>query len=54
MERFGRPDDNVGFVDYQPAPWLAPEDRVPIESTLAALGYGVIRGDDMVHRYLDV
>lgn len=54
MEEFGHKDDEIGFVDYEPAPWLAPEDREAIEQRLVALGYHVERRDDLVARYLDI
>ncbi|KRF29475.1 hypothetical protein ASG91_00100 [Phycicoccus sp. Soil802] len=53
MEEFGYQDDEIG-MDYEPAPWLAPEDREAIEQRLVGLGYRVERRDDLIARYLDV
>ncbi len=54
MEKFGQQDDGVGFVDYERATWLSPEDRDAIEQHLVWLGFDVERGDDLIARYLDI
>jgi hypothetical protein len=54
LDEFGRADGESGFMDYEPAPWLSPDDREAIERRLKALGFEVKRGDDRIADYLDV
>ena len=54
LERFGRPDDGVGFVDYERATWLAPAEREAIEQLLRELGYYVEQRDELIGQYLDI
>ena len=53
MQEFGRPDHEVGFVDYEPAPWLSADDRDAIERRLVSLGFEVKQEDELLGRYLD-
>lgn len=52
LREFGRVDDGFGFVDYEPATWLSPDDRTAIESRLAELGYEVVQDDKVLAAYL--
>jgi hypothetical protein len=54
LEEFGRADEEFGLMDYEPAPWLSPDDREAIETRLKGLGFEVERGDDRIADYLDV
>lgn len=53
MDAFGQDDDGVGFVDYERARWLSPDDRPAIEAALRELGWRVVPDDELIAQYLD-
>ncbi len=54
LDRFAYDDDGVGFVGYERARWLDPDDRDAIEAMLRELGYLVEADEMLIARYLDL
>lgn len=50
LDHLMRPDDNIG-MDYEPAPWLASDDRDQVERTLIEHGYDIVHDDQLVLQY---